>query len=435
MNKVRFIIVLILTFYTVFISEALALNKTELPNGLVIITKPLKTNNIVSFVVTLKMGSLYETDQTAGLCTLMQDTLRKGTTIRSSDQIALELESLGTRLSTYSSWEHGTVEIDATSDNIYKSVDILYDIMLHPTFPDDAVELQKNLQIKSIYTRYDQPINLAFDLMIDAHYGTHPFHKPRTGYPETIEKLSRDEIVTMHKKSYVPNNMVVTVVGNFDEQKIIENITNNLGSLPKSNNLEQTEYKNENRHGRTKPVEKIETRETSASWFVLGWEAPVLNDPEYFPMEILDSITGGSMSSRLFVAIREERGLAYSVGSSYNARQESGVYFSYIGTKPESYEDSKKVLINEISQLAKEEPTGEEIEFAKNYLKGMNTMSQESNSGQATQYGYYELIGNGYESVLEYNENIDEVTGADILNVGKKYLNTNNYALGGVLAE
>jgi zinc protease len=434
--KLLFLLILtFLTINTLYTSEALALKKTELPNGLVILTKPVKTNSIVSFVVTLKMGSLYETDETAGLCSLMQDTLRKGTQKRSSDQIALELESMGTRLSTYSSREHGTVEIEATMDNIYKSAGILYDIMLNPTFPGDAVDLQKNLQIRGILARYDQPIYKAVDFMIDAHYGAHPFHKPRAGYPEVIEKLTRDEIVAMHKKIYVPNNMVITVVGNFDEQKIIDNITENLGALSKSDEIKMVEYAEGNRLTRPKPVEKIETRETSATWFVLGWEAPALNDPDYFSMEVFDSITGGAMSSRLFVAIREKRGLAYQVGSSFDARKESGIYFSYIGTKPESYQESKKVLIDEILLLAAEEPTTEEIQFSKNYLKGMNTMSQESNSGQASQYGYYELLGNGYETVDEYNDRIDTVTAADIVSVGNKYLNRGNYALGGVIAE
>ncbi len=424
-----------MTFNGVFIAEAHALNKTVLPNGLVIITKPVRTNGIVSFVVNLKMGSLYETDETAGLCTLMQDTLRKGTATRTSDEIALELEIMGTRLSTYSSREHGTVEIKATMDNIYKSVAILYDIMLNPTFPEESVELQKNLQIQGIFTRYDQPIYKALDQMVDAHYGTHPFHKPRAGYPEMVEKLTRGDIVAMHRKIYVPNNMVVTVVGNFDEQRIFDNITETLGALPRSEDIAIVDYVEDDRRGRIKPVEEIEERETSATWFVLGWEAPALNDPDYYAMEVLDSITGGAMNSRLFVAIREKRGLAYQVGSSFDARKESGVYFSYIGTKPESYTESKSVLIEEIMRLAETEASTEEIRFSKNYLKGMNTMSQESNSGQANQYGYYELLGNGYETLNEYNGIIETVTAADILNVGKKYLNRYNYALGGVIAE
>jgi predicted Zn-dependent peptidase len=342
---------------------------------------------------------------------------------------------MGTRLSTYSSREHGTVEINATMDNIYKSVAILYDIMLNPTFPEDAVELQKNLQIQSIYTRYDQPIYKALDQMVDAHYGTHPFHKPRAGYPDKVETLTRGDIVAMHRKIYVPNNMVVTVVGNFEEKRIIDNITETLGALPRSEDIEIVDHAEENRSGRTKPVEEIEERETSATWFVLGWEAPALNDPDYYAMEVLDTITGGAMSSRLFVAIREKRGLAYQVGSSFDSRKESGVYFSYIGTKPESYQESKSVLIDEIMRLAETEAEAEEIRFSKNYLKGMNTMSQESNSGQATQYGYYELLGNGYETLNEYNDRIETVTAVDILNAGKKYLNRNNYALGGVIAE
>ena len=238
----------------------------------------------------------------------------------------------------------------------------------------------------------------------------------------------------MYKKVYVPNNMVITVVGNFDEQKLINNIKDNLGSLPGSNELAFVPFEEENRLERPAPVEKIETRDTAASWFVLGWEAPVLDDPEYYSMELFNGIAGGSMNSRLFIAIREERGLAYQVGSSFDARKESGIYFAYIGTKPESYDESKKVLLDELYSMGLKEPSTEEITLVKNYLKGMNVMSQESNSGQASQYGYYELLGVGYNFVETYNGNIDKVTAEDIFQVGKKYLNK-NFAMGGVLAQ
>jgi len=433
-NKLSVFLSFFLVLNSVFVSEAFALKRTKLPNGLVIITKPLRTNNIVSFVITMKMGSLYETDETAGLCTLMQDTIRKGTKTRTSEQIDLELESMGTRLTTYSAREHGTVEIQSTSESLYKSLDILYDIVQNATFPEDAIDLQKNLQIRNIYMRYDQLIYLAIDLMVDAHYGKHPFHKPRMGYPETIEKFTRVDMIALYRKVYIPKNMVITAVGNFDEQKLINNIKNNLGSLPVSSDLTVVPYEEENRLERSAPVEKIETRDTAASWFVLGWEAPVLDDPEYYPMELLNGIAGGSMNSRLFVEVREKRGLAYQVGSSFDARKESGIYFAYIGTKPESYGESKKVLIDEVCRMGIESPTQEEITLAKNYLKGMNIMSQESNSSQASQYGYYELLGVGYDFVDSYNEKIDEVSAEDILRVGKKYLDR-NFAMGGVLAQ
>ena len=428
------IVLVMIILNAVFLSEALAVNRTELPNGIVILTKPVTTNSIVSTVISLKMGSLYETDEMAGLCTLMQDTLQKGTTTRTSEQIALELESLGTHLSTSSSREYGTVAIQSTSESLYKSLEILYDLIQNATFPEDAVTLQKKLQIRTILTQYDQPIYRAIDLMVDAHYGKHPFHKPSMGYPETIETFSREDVVSMYKKIYIPNNMVVTMVGNFDEKQLIKHITDNLGSLPRSNDLVTVPYEDINYTERSAPVEKIETRDTAASWFTIGWFAPTLNDADYYAMEVLDAITGGSMNSRLFIAIREKRGLAYQVASFFNARKESGIYVAYIGTKPESYEEAKKVLLDEVKFMGIEEPTSEEIKLSKSYLKGMNIMSQESNSGQASQYSHYEILGIGYDFVNSYNKNIDKITAKDILRIGKKYLNE-NYTLGGVLAQ
>ncbi len=434
-NKLSLVLLLVfLAFNSVSQSEELAVKKTELPNGLVIIAKPVKTNNIVSVIVSMKMGSLYETDEEAGLCTLMQDTLRKGTKTRTSEQIALELESMGTLLSTFSDREYGTVEIQSTSESLYKSLDILYDLLENATFPEEALTLQKRLQISNILTMYDEPIYRAIDLMVEAHYGKHPFHKPRMGYPETIEKFSREDVLNIYNEIYIPNNMVITAVGNFEEKNFIKNITDNLGKLPRSKEPGKVSFDNGEYLTRSQPVEKIETRETAASWFGLAWSAPALNDKDCYAMELLDAITGGSMNSRFFIAIREKRGLAYQVSSFFTARKESGIFVAYIGTKPSSYEEAKKVLIEEVRNMGIDEPTPEEIKLAKSYLKGMNIMSKESNSGQASQYGHYEILGMGYDFVDKYNERVDEVTASQILEVGEKYL-TENYAMGGVLAK
>lgn len=125
------------------------------------------------------------------------------------------------------------------------------------------------------------------------------------------------------------------------------------------------------------------------------------------------------MNSRLFIAIREKRGLAYQVASFYNARVESGIYVAYIGTKPDTYKEAKQVLVDEVLKMGVEKATVEEIHHAKSYLKGMNIMSQESNSGQASQYGMYEVLGTGYDFVDRYAANIEKVTAEDILRVEK----------------
>ena len=418
---------------TIFVTtaEAQQVKRTELPNGLVIVTKQVTTNSIVSVVVALKMGSLYETDEEAGLCTLMQDTIIKGTKTRSSEQIALELESMGTRLGSSSDREYGTLTLQSTADSFDRSLDILYDIVVNPTFPDDAVNLEKNLQLSNILMRQDQPMYNAIDLLVEAHFGSHPFHKPRIGYTETVKTLSRENLLRKYREIYVLNNMVISVVGNFDEDRLLQNITQHIGSLPRGESPKKVPGSVDTR---TQPVEKTVTRETAADWFALGWTSPELDNPEYYAMEVLDSITGGSMNSRLFVAIREKRGLAYQVSSFVNARMAAGVYVAYIGTKPSTYEQAKQLLIDEVLRMGSEKAAPDELKSTKSYLRGMNIMGMESNSGQASQYAQYEIVGVGYDFGDRYVKNIDAVTADDVLRVGKKYLDR-NYALGGVLAK
>ena len=200
-NKViNYVCLVFLTFICVSPTEAQTVKRTILPDGLTILTKPVSANNIVSVVVTLKMGSLYETDENAGLSTLMQDTMVKGTKTRTSEQIALELESMGTHISTSAEREFGSISLKSTSGSLYESLEILYDILLNATFPDDAVKLQKNLQKRSILIGHDQPIYRAVELMVEAYYGSHPFHKPRLGYAETIDTFTREDLEAFYRK-------------------------------------------------------------------------------------------------------------------------------------------------------------------------------------------------------------------------------------------
>ncbi len=411
--------------------EAESVKRNTLPNGLTIITKPSTANNIVSIAVSLKMGSLYETDSQAGLSTLMQDTILKGTESRSSEQIALELESMGTRLSTAANREYGNLVMQSTVESVYPSLDILFDLLMNAVFPEEYVDLQKNLQKRSILTRNDQPIYRAVDLMVEAHYGDHPFHKSRLGTEETIDSFTREDIIAMYKEIYVPNNMVITAIGNFDEKRLVKAVSDALGGLARDDDPEAVAG---SRKDYTEPSVKIEKRNIAASWFALGWPSPTMTDPDHYAMEVLNGITGGSMNSRLFVAIREERGLAYQVSSFYNGRNESGIFVAYIGTKPESYEEARDVLISEVHKMTEEKADDEEITNAKNFLKGMNIMGQESNASQATKYGQYEILGAGYEYVDKFGAGIDAVSAEDIITVGKKYL-TGPYSQGCVLAE
>ncbi len=412
-------------------AETQTVKRTTLPNGLVIITKPVRTNGIVSVNVALRMGSLYESDDKAGLFTLMQNTVIKGTKTRSAEQIAEELESMGTRISASADREYGMVSIQSTAESFHASLAVLFDILRNASFPQDAVDLQKKIQTRNILTRRDQPLYRAVELMAEAQYGSHPFHKPLMGYPETVGTLTRDDLLASYTAVYIPNNMVIVVVGNFDEKRLFDEISRELGSMP-AGRLPEPVKGDLPTH--SAPVEKTESRETAANWLTLGWFAPSITDPDSYPMEVLDAVTGGSMNSRLFVAIREQRGLAYQVSSFLNARMATGIYATYIGTKPDTYNEAKKVLLDEVFRMKSEEVTPEELTLAKSYLRGMFIMGQESNAGQAGQYAQYEALGLGYKYGDRYLPAVDKVTAGDIVRVAKKYL-SENYSLGAVTAK
>lgn len=411
-------------------AEVQTVKKARLDNGLVILTKPLTTNDIVSVVVSLRMGSLYESDGKAGLYTLLQNTVTRGTKTRTSEMIAEELERMGTRISVSADREYGTITIQSTAESLYRSMDVLGDIIRNATFPEDAVALQKTLQIRGIMARRDQPLYRAIELMAEEEYGAHPFHKPAMGYPETVDALTREDIVNAYASAYVANNMVITAVGNFEEKRFVGTVTRMLGDLPAGASLPPVRGAIAD-HG--SPSSRTEARDTAASWFALGWIAPALDDSDFHAMEVLDAVTGGSMNSRLFVAIREQRGLAYQVSSSLNARKESGIYFAYIGTKPETCDEARAVLLDEIFRMKREKVSDEELTLAKSYLRGMYIMSLESNSGQAARYGQYETLGLGWDFGDRYLPGIERVTADDIIRVAGKYL-TSGYSLGGVLA-
>jgi len=271
----------------------------------------------------------------------------------------------------------------------------------------------------------------AMELMVETFYGTHPFHKPSLGYPETVEKISRGDLIDFYKKIFIPNNIVITAIGNFNEKEFTDYVKKNLGSMKKSHMAEIVKGEIPDRKA---IQEKFEKRDTAASWFAMGWPSSTINDKDMYAMEVLNSITGGSMNSRLFIAIREKRGLAYQVSSFINARVSSGIYVAYIGTKPSSYEESRKVLAQEVEKMTIDKPSQEEVINSVNYLSGMNIMDMESNSGQATKYGKYEILGTGYEYIDKYNSEIKKITADDVLNAGKKYL-SGPYAIGGVLVQ
>jgi predicted Zn-dependent peptidase len=398
-----------------------------LQNGAVVLTRETRVNDIVATIVMLRMGSGFESDIEAGLSTLLQDSLLKGTITRTASQIATDIETLGASLDSSAQREYGVVSLITTKDEFLKGLDILFDVLRSPVFPENEVEREKDLIIQQIAKRKDQLLYNSFDLFNESFYGEHPYHKPQLGYPETVKKFTRDDVLRFYKRFYMPDNMIFSIVGNFDAGAAVNRIKSTFGALPRGNLPVLDSVKLPER---LVPLERFQQQESQATWIVVGYDAPSILEREFAAMEVFDAILGGSMDSRLFKELRDKRGLAYEVGCIYAARKGPSFLAAYMGTENQQFGIAKQGILEVISRLKEEGPSGDELVRAKKYIKGTFTIGQERNVSQAALIATYDLYGLGYEFVDRYPRLIDDVSLQDVKAVALKYLG--NYVLAAV---
>ncbi len=396
-----------------------------LPNGLTVLTRETHSTGIVAVEVLVKMGARFEPDSRAGLSVLAASCLLKGTASRSSEQIALEVESQGARIASRCGSDCGTVAVMAAGEGLEGVLEVLFDVLTAPSFPDAEVERERALLEESIRARRDDLLGSAFDLFQEEFYGKHPYHKPRLGYEKTVATFGRDDLVDFHRERFVPSNMVVSAVGHFDSRRFRQRVAESLAGLeggagPEAGKDEWTPPR--------EPRETVCERKAERAWIVVGYPAPAHASPGYPAAEVMDAIVGGSMNSRLFVELREKRGLAYQVGALYAARPGPSFIAAYAGTDPRQFEEVKSGLSGCMCALASDGVEEDELERARQYLKGTFVMKQETAGAQAGMLGRAELDGLGYEFVGRYPELVASVEADDVVRVAREYLATETVA-------
>jgi predicted Zn-dependent peptidase len=404
--------------------------KKVLENGLTILVKESKANEIVSMQLFSRMGAKHESDEEAGVSRLLQQSMLKGTENRTAEDIATEIESVGGRIESGTTKETGYIQLTCTTEGFSKAREVFFDVVLNPVFPPDEVEKEKELVIKKIKERKDRLILNAIDMVQEELYGKHPFHKPGEGYEETVGSFGREQVSDAYRRFYSPENMVIAAVGNLDGDAFIADVEKHLGQMTAASvrpSVTMPEI------SLTEPREKLKYRESSSVWLVIAYPTPGVMEDGYLSAHVLNSILGGSMNSRLFTELRDKRGLGYSVGSFYAGYSSDAFVGAYIGTKPGQFEIARDGILGESAKLREEEVTDEELESAKTYLRGSYMIRLESNANQAYDFAYYECVGAGYAYPDRYLEGLLSVSKDDVMKAAKTYFNT--YALASVLPE
>jgi predicted Zn-dependent peptidase len=315
-----------------------------------------------------------------------------------------------------------------TKDEYDKTLELLGEVVNNAIFDEVEVQKVKSDKLNSIKSDKDIPLQQAIEQYRDMIYYNTPYSISAKVLEKNYPKIKRDDIVEYYNKIFNPANVVISINGNVDKDKTVQELNKIFKAKENCTNFEYKNY-SEKISKVSAPKEETIKMETETAWILLGWQVDgVLNEKDFATLQVIDSLLGSGMSSRLFKDLREQEGLAYQLGSGYSPNVLRGSFMLYIGTNPATLEKSKKGLFEEIRRLKTEYVGDKELADAKEKLLGNYILGLETNLDKASNVGWYEASGRGYEFKDKYINLINSVTDADIIGVANKYF-TDNYIL------
>lgn len=395
-------------------------NRFVLPNGIVLITVENQAADLIAGRIFLKnAGSSWESQAKAGLSHLVAAVLTKGTTNFSSVEIAEQVESVGASLSADTSADYFLLGLKTVAADFAPILQLAGEILRSPSFLEAEVELEKKLTIQSIRSQQEQPFNVAFNQLREAIYPEHPYGVSVLGTEATVSELTRADLVQYHQTYFRSDNMVISLAGRIDQQQAIDLVEKVFGDWSVPNNpLPQRKLPSLV----SNPSQQLIYQETQQSIIMLGYLASAVTSHDYSALKLLSTYLGNGLSSRLFVELREKRGLAYDVSAFYPTRLDAAPFVAYMGTAPENTAIAIEGLRAEVERLSTNKLTEMEIQGAKNKLLGQYALGKQTNAEIAQIFGWYESLGLGIDFDRQFQEDVGQVTPDTIRAVANRYL-------------
>ena len=407
-----------------FISENKKTQKYELSNGATLLITPNQSNDIIAISIFSKGGEFTET--IPGTADLAASVLTRGTKKYSSLDFAKTLEDNGIKIVPSVKADSFMISVLTTKNEYKKTLELLNEVINNATLDDDEIEESRTDKRNAIKKSKDIPLNIAIDNYKNYIFENTPYSISNSKLEKTLPQIQFDDVRNYYQKAFYPANVIISINGNIDKETTINEFTK-IFDNKKGEKFDYSKYSIPS----LKEGKKISTsiKDLKTDWIFMGWQTSgVLNKKEYATLEVIDSLLGTGMSSRLFKNLRDKDGLAYQLGSQYAPNILRGAFIVYIGTNPQNLDYATEKLKQEVFRLKTEFVGSKELQEAKDKLLGNYIISQETNLDKATTLGWFETSGRGYEFDEEYTKLINNVTESDIIEVANKYFN-NNYVL------
>ncbi|MED1794455.1 insulinase family protein [Brevibacillus nitrificans] len=382
-------------------------------NGLRIVTERIPSVRSVALGIWVGTGSKYENDVNNGISHFLEHMFFKGTATRSAKEIAETFDEIGGNVNAFTSKEYTCYYARVLDQHAPIALDVLSDMYFHSVFDAEELEKEKNVVIEEISMYEDTPDDLVHDLIAKASYGNHPLGYTILGTEDVLRSLKRDDLQRYVDQRYLPSNTVITVAGNF-EDSLIEDIQKRFSAFQRSSTLPTL----------TTPDFAADVifqqKKTEQAHLCISLPGFKVGHKDTYSLILLNNVLGGSMSSRLFQEIREERGLAYSVYSYHSSYKEAGTFTVYTGTAQEQVGQVFDIVSQVLRDVADHGITDKELNKGKEQLKGSLMLSLESTNSRMSRLGKNELLLERHLNLDEVLAKIDSVTHETVLSVAQQ---------------
>ncbi len=376
---------------------------TTLDSGVRVVTEAMPSVRSIALGFWVRAGSRDEDHAHAGISHFLEHLLFKGTDRFSSREIDEAFDAMGAEVNAGTGKETTSVYSRFLDNHLERAFDVLQDMVLRPAYPD--IDSERQVVIEEIAMYEDEPQDKVHDVLAGAVFGDHPLGRPIIGRADVVSSVPVPEIATWHDLRYVPGNMVLAAAGNLDHDRIVELAER---ALPDgAAGAGEAEASPPDRNG---PVLRFHRKETEQYHLCLGASGIARGDERRFALRVLDTILGGSTSSRLFQEVREKRGLAYSVYSYASHYADTGQVALYVGTRPDNVGEAVDVIGSELRRLQDDGVSEEELERARDNVKGRTVLSMESTLTRMNRLGSSVLMGVPLLTVDELLAALDAVT-------------------------
>jgi len=400
--------------------------ETMLPNGLRVVFLENRRLPFVTYRLAFRTGDAHDPPALPGLTDILTGMLNEGTETRTSRRIADDVARIGAALGAGASSDNTTVAASTLSQFNDQMLELLADITLRPSFPEDELELTKQNALQNLIAQRGQPSFLANEQLARVIYGEHPYSIV-SATPDSINAISRDDLVGFHRRRFIPNNAVLVVGGDLDRDVALARIEESFGAW-QPGEPEASEFPAPPaRHGRT--LYLVDRPGSAQSNIIIANTAITRTDPDYFPMLVMHTVLGANASSRIFMNLREDKGYTYGAYTSLDARRTAGSFRATAEVRTPVTGESLKEFFYEFDRIRADLVTEKELLDAQNYLTGIFPIRLETLDGLIDQLIQIKMHNLPYDYLQTYRERVRAVTREEVQRVARRYVTPDRAAI------